>query len=296
MQQLATDLPAEFDGLLTQFLADNLQQTFTFRKLDANTQLMPVQTETGIVPTPVNSARTIPGATRVRTSEGRLVQLMYAEGQEQTIVNGLPMLTDRPEPITFEPKEHCVVSVQRNNREKLVRMLFSNECRNSLNPAREQPTTGYVYELVQPARTAEQLVINKERVLDVQIAVRMASPTERVLACQRLEVAVSDDANVNATTLYAQAETDPEAVFRVLGDEFDKIVALVRDLGAAGVIEFDAAGRYFLTAHDRKNILDVAVGDAEATLVKYLAGTQGQRLKTALSRMLDEKASKKGKK
>lgn len=297
MTTLDTALSPALETILETFLSENKQPVFTFRTLDANTSTMMVQTSDGSsMPTVVNASRTVPGATKIRTPEGRQQKLMYSVRERMETVNGSTTLIQEPEPIIFEPKDFNIITVKRTNRELLARLLFSNECQNGLNPEIEEPGVGYVYELIQPAKTAEQLVVNRERVLDAQIAVRSASEAELTLAVQRLNLSVSKDRNDNAKSLYDKAEADPEGVFRVLSDEWDKTTALVRELTGAGVIEFDSNERHYLTAADRKPIHTVHSGNFEQSLIKHLSDTQGQALKRALTRELAEKTAKKGKK
>lgn len=292
MTSLLTDLPASLENLLDKFLEDNPQPLFRFRTLDANQHIMPIQGPDGVTPAVVNPARILPGGTKIRTPEGKMLHLLYWEKQQQTTVNGVMTILPEPEPIIFEPREFCIKEVPRSKRELLARLLFSNECRNGLNPAKEEPVSGYVYELIEPAKTAEQTIAAKERILYAQQEVLKATAMALTLACQRLDLPVSDDRNVNADTLFERAAKDPESVNRVLTDAYDKTVALVRELLAADVIAFDGAARHYLTTHDRKSILDVPQGDFEKALVKHLSDTQGQKLRVSLVRRLTDKTTK----
>lgn len=293
MQTLTTDLPESLDVILTKFLDDNPQSTFQFRTLNANRATIQVITSDGTEARVVNSARTITGSTIIRTPEGRRHNLVYSVGEDTVNVNGQTMVKPRPEAITFETNEFCIKVVKRTNYELLARLLFADQCSNGLNPAREEPNGGFVYELIQPAKNAERRVIDKEAVLDAQIAVRRASDTELKQACLRLGIAASDDRNDNAGGLYAAAEADPKGVYAVLGDEWDKTTALVRDLSTAGIIAFDDAARAFRTVSDQKAFHNALTGDPEQSLVKYLSDSQGQKTKVALARLLEEK-NKKG--
>jgi hypothetical protein len=297
MQQLATGLTPALETIFDKFLDENPQPYFSFRTLDANKATMPVVGPEGNVTSlPVNAARILPGRTKIRTAGGKQVWLLYSV-EEQTVEHqGVTSVVGKPEPIAFEPKDYCILAVRRDDREKLVRLLFSDECRNSLNPDKRRPDQGEVYELIEPAKTAEQLVVSKEKVLDAQIAVRQAADSELKLACERLSLAVTDDRNLNAASLYDAASADPAAVLRVLSDEWDKTTALVRDLTTSCVIEFDAAERKYLTTLDRKAILNVPTGNFEQALIKHLSDTQGQNLKRTLGRLLEEANKKKGKK
>ena len=295
MAILSTELPQSLETILDKFLDENQQATFQFRTMGANQNTMQVITADGTQSVPVNSARTINGQTIIRTPEGKRHQLVYSVGEDREIVNGVPTVTPRPEAITFEPKEFCVKVVKRNERELLARLLFSNQCRNGLNPAKEEPNGGYVYELIEPAKNVEKAVIDEEAILDAKILVRRASDAEAAEACSRLSLPVSQDRNANTKALYAHAELDPKAVVSVLNDEWNQTAALVRDLLSSNFITFDEAARTYRTVSDQKAFHNVLTGDQEQSLIKYLSDSQGQKTKTALTRLLEEKAKKGGK-
>ncbi|GAC1368623.1 MAG: hypothetical protein NVSMB30_05470 [Hymenobacter sp.] len=294
-QTLTNLVPELFEELFERFLAENKQPIFYFRTLDANANTMAIQSAEGVTNAIVNASRTIPGAARVRTPDGKMHRLLYSEKERVETVNGQTVVIQEPEPITFEPKEFCIRAVARNQRELLIRLLFSNECRNGLNPALEESPRGFVYELIQPAKTAEAAIVNDDAILDAKLAVRAAGDTELQLGCERLQLPFTADRNVNIKTRYTAAERDPQAVFRVLSDEWDKTTGLVRDLTAAGLIAFDEAGRRFVSGADRKPLLEVPSGAPEAALVSYLNDSQGKRVKVNLARQLAELGSKKKK-
>lgn len=295
MQQLKNGLTPELEEIFDKFLKDNPQPTFLFRLIEAGEHRIPVQTAEGVENTVFNPSRHVHGSTKIRTATGHQLNLVYSESQEEKTVNGVVTLTDRPESIWFDQRSHCIVTVKRTEREKLIRLLFSDQCRNSINPSADTPDGGYVYELVQTGKKIEQQVANQDRVLDAQIAVRQATDSEVMLACERLELATSPERAANVAALYVRAGVDPDGVFRVLGDEWDKTTALVRDLTTAGVIAFDEAGRAYKTVSDQKPFHNVLTGNQETSLIKYLSDSQGQKTKTALSKLLEEKAKKGGK-
>ena len=295
MATLSTELPDSFVTILDKFLDDNPQRTFQFRTLNANQSTMQVLTADGTQQVPVNSSRTITGQTIVRTPEGKRLSLVYSIGEDRESHNGQMVVTPRPESITFEPKEFCVKVVKRNDRELLARLLFADQCRNGLNPAKEEPNGGFVYELIEPAKNVEKAVFDEEAILDAKILVRRASDAEAAEACSRLSLPVSPDRNANTKTLYGHAALDPKAVVAVLNDEWTVTAALVRDLLANSLITFDDAARTYRTTSDQKPFHNVLTGDQEQSLIKYLSDSQGQKTKTALTRLLEEKNSKKGK-
>lgn len=296
MIQLATGLTPALEAVLDKFLDDNPQPTFLFRLVDAGENRMPVQTAEGVEHRVFNPSRHVRGNTRIRTADGRQISLMYSTEQEEKMVNGMVQLTDKPASIWFDQITHCIVTVSRTDREKLVRLLFSNECRNSINPSAEVPEGGVVYELIQPERKAQQAAANKQRIGAAIAALGTATASELALACGRLDLAVSTDQNANYSTLFDAASLAPEGVFNALSDEYDKVTALVRDLISQGIVEFDASARKFITLPTRADLLDVPQGHHEPVLTKYLStNTQGQKVKATLQRMLDEKNAKKKK-
>lgn len=295
MTQLNTGLNAELESILDKFLTDNTQPTFIFRLIDAGEHTLPVQSAQGVENMVYNPSRCAPGATKIRTADGRQIRVMYSESQDEKMVNGVMTLTDRPSAIWFDHRTHCIVTVSRNNRELLTRLIFSDECRNSINPYKEDPLGGVMYELIEPEKKAKVLAATKQRIGAAIAALGTASDTELAIACTRLELPSTADKNANYSTLFDAANLNPEAVFNALSDEYDKVTALVRDLTTQGIVEFDAAARKYITLPARTDLLDVPQGNHEPVLIKYLSvNAQGQKVKVTLQRMLDEKNAKKG--
>lgn len=296
MTSLATTLPDSLTKVLADFLEKNPQPVFRFRTLDANTYQMPVQnSDNTVTPRPVSPSRSVPGAVVVRAPEGHQVRLMYSNGKTKDgMVGGLPTIVDVPQAIWFEAQQHCLVEVRRTDREQLARLLFSNECRNGLNPAKEEPDSGCVYELVQPEKTAADLAALKRLVGKAQGKLENATESELAKACERCEQAVSPDANTNYSALFDLAQQEPQRVLNALSDEFDKHEAFVADLLGAGVIEFDQTTRQFLILPARTTLLVVPTGPQDTALVKYLIETnEGKKIKPTLKGLLDAKAKKK---
>lgn len=294
MTNLETELSPKLEQVLSDFLDSHPQQSFLFRTLDANKHTLPVQTGDSVEHKPANPSRMISGSSIIRTPEGRQLNLIYWVRQETQNNGGVTSIMPVPEPITFEAGELCQVTVLRGNRELLIRLLFSNQCRNGINPAKETPNGGLVYELVEPAKTAEKQVADEDKVLDAKILIRTASATERQLAVQRLSLPVSEDENTNRKTLSDHASVDPAGVVAVLGEEWTQTTGFVRDLTTAGIIAFDSPERAYRTVGDQKIILSVQTGDFENALIKHLSDSQGQTLKRQLVRLQTEANSKKG--
>lgn len=295
MELISTTLPDSLVKAYDAFLAANKQPIFVFQKLGTNQMLMPVQQpDNTVVPTPQNSTRVVPGTSEIRTPEGDMVTLLYSTRRTREMVGGVPMNVPVPEPIVFEAAQNCVVRVPRTERELLRRLLFSNECRNGINPAKQEPASGYVYELVQPEKSAADLAALKRAVGTATGALSQATDSEMAKACERLELPVSGDANQNYSLLFDLATTEPARVVAALGDEWSKHEALVTDLLNSGVIEFDQNARQFIILPGRTQLLLVPQGAHETALVKYLIETpEGRKIKGSLKQALDAKAKKK---
>ena len=67
------------------------------------------------------------------------------------------------------------------------------------------------------------------------------------------------------------------------------------DLLASNLIAFDEAARTYRTVSDQKAFHNVLTGDQEQSLIKHLSDSQGAKIKNALSKALEEKSKKGGK-
>lgn len=280
------------------FLAKNKAQSFTFELLEAGTT-MPIQGPGNIVTPELRfSSRHIGGETEFPSPEGTQVRVMYSKRSERMKQNGVDVSMAIPEAIWFEASRFGKVEVPRNQTAFLVRMLFSNECINSINPAFVEPIIGCVYRLIQPEVTAAELAAARSLRIKVQGMIDANSEEENKLVARRLETTkrlqfnYALGADALRLALFDAADNDAEAVFAATTDSALKGRALVDQAVGAGLIRFAHESREWLLAATGQPIQLIATGDPVEGLAAWLLDTQGAATQASLKRQLAEKLGK----
>jgi len=294
--QLTPLQQAAFD----EFLRKNKAQSFAFELLEAGAP-MPIQGPGNIIQPEMRfSSRHIGGEVEFPSPEGVQVRVMYSKRSERIKQNGVDATVAIPESIWFEASRAGKIEVPRNQTAWLVRMLFSNECINSINPAFVEPITGCVYRLIQPEVTAAEMAAARSLRIKVQGMIDGNTEEENKLVARRLETTkrlqfnYALGADALRLALFDAADADAAAVFAATNDGALKGRALVEQAEKAGLIRFQHETRDWLLAATGQPIQHIPSGEPVEGLAAWLLDTQGAATQASLKRMLtDGKPPKK---
>lgn len=296
---LTTELTPSQQTAFDAFLAANPARTFDFALLDAATTMPRLDENNLVHPTPWYSSRALTGDVMFRSPEGRDVRIVYSKGSKPVRRNGQEELEAVPEVIWLEASKQCVVSVSRNAHTFLIRMLFSNECQNGINPAKEEPLTGHVYQLIQPEKTAAERSVARAFTRKVQGMLDENTHEENVRVAKRLEVTKRLSFDYTAgpdalrEALVDAAAADSEAVYAATSDSTEKAKALVEQAQKADLIKFRHETREWVYSASSQTLQVIPAGEPIDGLAAWLLDTQGTSTRLALKKQLGDKASSK---
>jgi hypothetical protein len=223
------------------------------------------------------------------------VVLMVTKGKEQKpTAGGGIILVDKIDHLKFNSVGELTVTRSQKPLYDFMELMSCNKTNRV--PGAPMPSNGYLFERVEPEKTEQQLADRNRMALKVKS--RLADLTDeetRLLALDlRQDASKTTDGMFNDLCLLADA--DPEQVFNAMGEEKLKARALVNEAAAANVVEFVGDKQQWVQSVTREVVLTTAANsDPKDALVDYLISSQGQKTKTALARLLEEKNSKKKK-
>ena len=295
---LTTELTPTQQTAFDAFLAANPARSFRFALLDASTTMPKLDENNLVHPTSWYSSRALTGDVTFRSPEGKDVRIVYSKSSTRVRRNGVEELEAVPETIWMEAAQQGVVEVNRNAHNFLIRMLFSNECQNGINPAKEEPLTGHVYQLIQPEKTAAERSVARAFTRKVQGMLDENTHEENVRVAKRLEVTkrLSFDYTAGPDALreaLVDAAADSEAVYAATSDSTEKAKALVEQAQKADLIKFRHETREWVYSASGQALQVIPAGEPIDGLAAWLLDTQGTSTRLALKKQLGDKASGK---
>ena len=168
--------------------------------------------------------------------------------------------------------------------------------RTSRLPGATSPSSPVRFERIEPEKTEKESADRARLVVKVQGLINENSEAENMAVAVRLKRDVSKSTDALFNDLMLLASADPQLVFAASTDEAVKTEALVTALKDAKLIEFVGEKQQWENTVSREILHVVTQGEPVDSLVNYLVGSLGQKTKTALTRLLEEKAKKGGRK
>lgn len=190
--------------------------------------------------------------------------------------------------VEFPGAQNGIITLtgQPKDRAMLIRLALSNFNKDSVNPAKEVPFTGPVFEMIKPEVTAKQK--NAERLAKLQALAIIEDATEEEfgMLVQRLGVATTDGVgrkfdNEELKNYMAEiAETNPDRVKKASSDEYGRIVKNIREGVTNKVIEFSDEKNAWLKSDSKEVIVEALAGhnEEEALITFFQENPKADRI------------------
>ena len=287
--ELAAKIPAFPKGAEATVTYRLLVAGDTRQKVDKNGVAEPPRKEPG-QPTIMPAQSTIYDAFKQED-----VVMMVTKGKKQvTAPGGGIILVDNVEYIVFNGNGELNVTRSQKQLYEYLELCPANRTNRLVDAP--YMLNGYLFERVEPEKTEAELADRMRLALKVKSRLAELTDEETRLLALDLRQDSTKSAAGMFTDLCLLADADPEQVFNALGEEKLKTRALVNEGSTANVVEYVGDKQQWVQTASREVLLTVAANsDPKEALVDYLITSQGQKTKTALTRLLEEKNAKKGK-
>lgn len=225
-------------------------------------------------------SQNIPSTDRIfdpfKGEDGEYVDIALITGVSPGTRDGKAPLPNFGSP-EFDDKGHIIISRSTPKSEAWIQYLcLTNRNEDSVNPRKEAPKRGFMFEQVKPAEDAKTLYERKTNVLQAQTYILEAQGEHLTIMRENCGIP-SIEGNVVLSEFEIKnrlsqiAEQDPMRIIKMSSDEAGQLRVLIRNGVKAKVIEFDEDSNEWRLGDSKEKITGIKPGaHPEDSLLSFL--------------------------